>query len=490
MTDKPFTPRPAFDAARTPIEPDVFAAMMAGLGPFESAVHLAVGVSGGADSMALVLLCDEWARARGGRVSALIVEHGLRADSALEAAGVKRRLGERGIEAHILPWQGTKPLSGIQAAARTARFGLLTGWARKAGVLHLLLGHHRDDQAETFLMRLDAKSGVDGLSAMSAIVERDGVRVLRPFLSVPKGQLIATVTQRKTRWIEDPSNKNRSYTRVRVRDALESTNNAIGETGLGVGQIAGFARQMAPLRMEQEKKTWGLLGRAAALSPQGFAVLDADVLKEADRAVRFRALHGVLRCIGGREHGPKLEKTERLLDHMLGDRPVSGRTLGGCGVFSSDKKEKEKGSLGHFIICRERRSQPKAQAVFPDGSVYWDGRFSIDFTKLPQTQLEKDSDVMAPSSTGPFWIAPLGQEGWQEIVVAGAFLKGHGRPFIPAQVRFGLPALWDGAGVVEAPHLDYRRVNHKRDAGLPLVSIEKILFRPRHSLSGTGFCLA
>ena len=483
MTDKPFTPRPAFDAARTPIEPDVFAAMMAGLGPFESAPHLAVGVSGGADSMALVLLCDEWARARGGRVSALIVEHGLRADSKLEATGVKSRLGERGIEAHILPWQGNKPQSGIQAAARTARFRLLTGWARKAGVLHLFLGHHRDDQAETFLMRLDAKSGVDGLSAMSAIVERDGVRVLRPFLSVPKVQLIATVTKRKTRWIEDPSNKNRSYARVRVRDALESTNDAIGDPGLGAGKIAGFARQMAPLRMEQEKKTWALLGRAVRLCAEGFAVLDADGLKEAAPALSFRVLHRVLRCIGGREHGPRLDKTERLLDHILGDHPVAGRTLGGCGVFSSDKKEKEKGRLGHFIICRERRSEPKLQAAFPDGSVYWDGRFSIDFTK----QLENE---MTPSSAGPFWIAPLGREGWQEIVAVDESLKAQARPPLPALVRLGLPTLWDGAGVVEVPHLDYRRVNHKRDMGLPLVSIEKILFRPRHSLSGTGFCLA
>jgi len=154
-----------------------FYALMDRLGGFETYPTIAVAVSGGADSMALVILADRWARQRRGKVVALTVDHGLRAGSRAEAQESHRRLSSRGIECRLLVWRGDKPRTGIQAAARDARYRLMAQWCRRHGVLHLLVAHHREDQAETVLHRLARASGVDGLAGMAVIHELPDIRV-------------------------------------------------------------------------------------------------------------------------------------------------------------------------------------------------------------------------------------------------------------------------------------------------------------------------
>ena len=142
-----------------PVGDEEFAALLLPFAPFEPSPHLAIAVSGGADSMALALLADRWARMRGGRVTALTVDHGLRAEAAAEAAQVARWLAERGIAAMTLAGVAPLPRRDIQAQARALRYRLLEGWCAEAGVLHLLIAHHQEDQAETLLLRLGRGSG-------------------------------------------------------------------------------------------------------------------------------------------------------------------------------------------------------------------------------------------------------------------------------------------------------------------------------------------
>ena len=122
-----------------------FAQAMAAFDPFEAKPRLAVAVSGGADSLALTLLADRWAKARGGEVLALTVDHGLRDAAAGEARQVAKWLRARQVPHRVLRWQGRKPKTGIQAAARDVRYGLLMERCGKEGILHLLLAHHRED---------------------------------------------------------------------------------------------------------------------------------------------------------------------------------------------------------------------------------------------------------------------------------------------------------------------------------------------------------
>ncbi|MBT6442573.1 MAG: tRNA lysidine(34) synthetase TilS, partial [Alphaproteobacteria bacterium] len=142
---------------------------MTPLGPFEPAAHLAVGVSGGSDSLALLLLADRWVRQRGGSVMALTVDHRLRPQSAAEAGLVRSWLAARDIEHRVLTWREPHSVGGVQAAARAARLRLLGDWCRRKGVLHLMLAHQLEDQAETLLERLSGGSGVDGLAGMPQV---------------------------------------------------------------------------------------------------------------------------------------------------------------------------------------------------------------------------------------------------------------------------------------------------------------------------------
>ncbi|EKN00048.1 tRNA lysidine(34) synthetase TilS, partial [Acidocella sp. MX-AZ02] len=190
---------------------EVFAAALSRLLP-HSTPRLALGVSGGADSTALVLLADEYCRPRGGAVLALILDHGLRAGSAAEAQLTASRLAQRGIAAKIITL-ALAPGPGLQARAREARHAALAEAARQAGFLYLALGHHAADQRETVAMR--AARGEGGVEGMAAWTARRDVVLLRPLLRTEPEHLRAYLTDQGMGWVEDPSNLSRRFERVR-----------------------------------------------------------------------------------------------------------------------------------------------------------------------------------------------------------------------------------------------------------------------------------
>ncbi|WP_158044976.1 tRNA lysidine(34) synthetase TilS [Skermanella pratensis] len=194
-----------------------FPGLMDRLGPFEPRPRVAVGVSGGPDSLALCLLLKAWADRSGGSLLALTVDHGLRHNAAEEAVQVGSWLAARGIAHDVLRWEGSKPASGIQAAARDARQRLLADRCRSEGILHLVLAHHLEDQAETTLLRFAKGSGPDGLAGMSPLRETGAVRILRPLLGMPRARLKAVLEAAGQPWVEDPSNRSAAFARVRLR---------------------------------------------------------------------------------------------------------------------------------------------------------------------------------------------------------------------------------------------------------------------------------
>ncbi|MGB1548602.1 MAG: tRNA lysidine(34) synthetase TilS, partial [Alphaproteobacteria bacterium] len=242
---------------------------MAAFGPFEAKPHLAVAVSGGTDSLALTLLAAEWAKARGGVVLALTVDHGLRREAAAEARQVGKWLRAQRIPHRILRWEGKKPKTGIQEAAREARYGLLTERCRKEGILHLLLAHHQEDQAETFLFRMMRGSGIEGLAAMPRLAEREDLRLLRPLLEIPKARLRATLEAAGQDWIEDPSNADRAFARVRLREAFP----ALAGKGVTAERVHKMTQHLARVRAELDGTTALLLAAGATLYPEGHARL-------------------------------------------------------------------------------------------------------------------------------------------------------------------------------------------------------------------------
>ncbi len=166
---------------------------MQAAGPFPAAPRIAVALSGGPDSMTLTSLARGWVAERSGTLTALTVDHGLRPESAAEARQIAAWCADADVAHETLVWRGTKPRKGIQAAARDARYGLLSDWCRRNGCTELLVGHTENDQAETFLLRMNRGSGVDGLAAMPLVAYRDGLRLIRPLLTVSRARIAATV---------------------------------------------------------------------------------------------------------------------------------------------------------------------------------------------------------------------------------------------------------------------------------------------------------
>jgi len=176
---------------------------------------LGVAISGGGDSTALLLLLHAARRA----VLAVTVDHGLRPESAAEAAAVGALCAARGIPHDTLVWAEGPESGNLQARARQARRRLIADWARGRGIGDVALGHTLDDQAETVLLRLARGSGVDGLAAMAAVAEGDGVRWHRPLLGIGRGALRDWLRGEGVAWIDDPSNEDPRFDRVRVRAA-------------------------------------------------------------------------------------------------------------------------------------------------------------------------------------------------------------------------------------------------------------------------------
>jgi tRNA(Ile)-lysidine synthase len=205
---------------------------------WKKAPALVLAVSGGPDSIALMWLLARWRNAlsRGPRLLAVTVDHGLRPEAAREARDVKRLARTLGVTHRTMRWTGAKPKSGIPAAARAARYRLLASAARNSGASHVLTAHTRDDQAETLLMRLLRGSGIGGLAAMARESERDGVFIARPFLNISKARLIATLEKAGIGFADDPTNRDTSFTRPRIRKVIE-----------GLAVEGGDARNLARL---------------------------------------------------------------------------------------------------------------------------------------------------------------------------------------------------------------------------------------------------
>jgi len=189
---------------------------MAGLGPFEPGPRIAAAVSGGADSMALALLADHWVRQTGGSLLALVVDHGLRPESGEEAAVTVSRLDALGIAAKLLTITGLARGPALAERARAARFAVLARACGETGILHLLLGHHAADQAETVLIRALGGSGTAGLAAMAPLVETRTTRLLRPLLGISPVALRQFLAQAGVGWVEDPSNVDMHELRPRL----------------------------------------------------------------------------------------------------------------------------------------------------------------------------------------------------------------------------------------------------------------------------------
>ena len=436
-----------------PVTDAEFAQAMARLGPFEPAPTLAVAVSGGADSLALTLLADHWVQARGGSITALTVDHRLRANSSIEAATVGEILQARGIAQEILVWHGPYPTQDLQAAAREARYRLLGEWCRGRGVLHLLTAHHQDDQAETLLLRLARGSGLAGLAGMAALVEDGHWRLLRPLLDLPAARLRATLRSIGQDWIEDPSNRNPVFARARLR----AQGAALAEAGLSAPRLAETCRHLARARIALEQLTERVLAEAVLLHPAGFALVDPAPLAAAGDEIGLRALAALVATIGAEAYPPRFERLERLAGPFLAGNLRGGRTLGGCRILPY---------RGGVLIQRELVATAAPAELPAQGELLWDNRFLAWYR------------AGAAATVPGLRIGALGVEGAASMRAIAPPGAAH---HLPGIVRPSLPAFWQDGTLLAVPHLGWRRPGVE-----PGVEVR---LRPARPLSGSGFTI-
>ncbi|WP_437436505.1 tRNA lysidine(34) synthetase TilS [Ruegeria arenilitoris] len=369
--------------------------------------RLGVAVSGGSDSTALLRLLSKIAPTKGIELFAATVDHGLRKESADEAALVGEFAQRWGVPHTILKWQGWDGSGNLQDQARRARYGLLLQWAQERGLGAIALGHNADDQAETVLMRLARAAGVSGLSAMAAVRREGDIDILRPLLSVTRTQLRDYLNTEGIDWIDDPSNQDPRFDRIKVREALTQ----LDEIGLTAETLTRVAENLARAREALQQYTQDS-ARKVVHEIDGVLCLDQDDFQSLPDEIRRRIIVAAVGWIAGQGYPPRQTAIDQTMKAISAGKSA---TLGGCLLTPEGKK---------IWISRELRAVRDQVA---DPGDLWDNRWIVTG---PQ---DAGAEIRALGEEG---VAQL--ENWRDL----------GRP---KATLLSSPAVWSGDTILSAP---------------------------------------
>ena len=370
-----------------------------------------VAVSGGSDSVATLLLIQEWAKDAGREIVAATVDHGLRAESGAEAEWVAALCQRIGIGHTTLPLTGR--LGGnVQKSARDARYRELADWGVQQGCAAIALGHTADDLAETFLQRLTRGSGVDGLAAMQAWFERNGVYWIRPVLDTEREDLRAYLLARSQNWLDDPSNLDPRYDRVRIRQAMAQ----LEKLGLTRPRIVDTANAMRRASQSLRRIALKTARQIISTNRLGEVRIDRETIFAEEDEITFRLVSAALQWVSGAEYRPRFKA---LADNAAGLRMGDDFTLHGCLVRVE----------GDCIVIR--REPGAVEASKHAEACLWDNRWVIE-----------------PKSTEPgdLTLAALGENGLKQ-------LENWRETGFVREALLTLPAIWNRDELLEVPLL-------------------------------------
>lgn len=326
--------------------------------------RLGVAVSGGSDSMALLVLLH---RLWPDRLHAVTVDHGLRAEAAAEAAEVERHCTSVGIPHVTLHWRDAAGRGNLQDNARRARYGLMAHWALAQGIEQIALGHTQDDQAETVLMQIARRAGVDGLAAMPVRSVRNGITWHRPLLTVARADLRAFLRCEGIGWVDDPGNEDDRFERVKARRALAH----LAPLGIDAAALAAVAGNMGRSRTALDAAT-AALGCDIARTEAGSVVIDRAALATAAPELVRRLLAQALRWVGGGAYAPRQSAQAIVEAAISAGQPA---TLHGCLVM-----------IGADTVRVAREPAAVATLVTPTDRI-WDRRWRLDGPHAPDLRL-------------------------------------------------------------------------------------------------------
>ncbi|MEP5632610.1 MAG: tRNA lysidine(34) synthetase TilS [Tateyamaria sp.] len=370
--------------------------------------RLGVAVSGGGDSIALLCVLAQFAKDHKIELHVITIDHGLRPETKDEITLVTDLCAAWDLPHHVEYWTGWEGAGNLQAAAREARYALMADWAYGNQITHVALGHTADDQAETFLMRLARGAGVDGLSSMQSRRVQHGITWVRPFLRVERSALRTFLRASRVDWSEDPSNENRDFERVRVRDALT----VLGTLGVQTDTLVDVAENMSRAREALDWQTF-LSARDSATLSHGAVAIDLRKFRMLPAEISRRLLVHAITWIAQNDYPPRRDAVAQALGAVRASR---GATLAGCQIIV------EKNVIW---VIRELITLTDVTCEVGD---MWDDRWLIT-----GPEDDPDLEVRALGFKG------LGQiENWRELGVPRAALA-------------VTPAVWYDGGIVAAP---------------------------------------
>jgi tRNA(Ile)-lysidine synthase len=390
---------------------------------------LALAVSGGSDSVALMVLFADWLRQLGENAAqhtVITVDHRLRPSSGAEARMVTTHATGLGFRHAVLDWHGPKPQAGLQAAAREARYQLMARYLAAHGMTTLLVAHTQEDQAETLMMRLARGSGLDGLAAMAPSRHfglREGcreLRIVRPLLSVSKTRLRATLRERGVAWIEDPSNAQAAFERTRWRAALGD----LQALGLSRQRLALSARRLQRARAALEAITDDYCAEECGLvrtNPVGGFSIDRQRLSQAPEEIALRLIGRCIGAAGGLPEPVPLAGLEPIVSGVWESKADGAWTLARAQI---------KAAGATVEIEREPGRLPLPVLDIAAGSkLVWDGRFTLE---------------VAPGWEGPLKVRALGPPGLAEL----RRLRGANKA---SSALLLTPSFWRGEELLAVP---------------------------------------
>lgn len=396
--------------------------------------RVVLAVSGGSDSMALMVLVARWVKA--GRVpDGLVIEvatvdHGLRPQSAREADWVAERARALGFQHTTLVWSGEKPRSSVQEEARAARYALLTAHGQSGATpTAIVTAHTADDQAETLIMRLGRGSGLDGLASMAParpLMPDGSVALVRPLLGLSNTALRGLLTRVGGVWLEDPSNECGDFERVRLRAADEH----LDALGLSNSKLALSARRLFRARQALDAMTQDKLSRFVELHEGSYASLARGAWAAEPSELRVRMLVRLLDAFGGMARPAQLSQVETLEAVLVEGRPLA-QTLGGCMVSQG---------WTTLRLYREPGRQEIADvALEPGREIVWDRRFRVGYRPAAEDEEEGPSVVQ---------VRPLGLAAYATLRDG---IAAADRP--PARAAATLPSFWSEGRLLAVPTL-------------------------------------
>ena len=289
----------------------------------------AIGVSGGADSLALTFLAKCFSTINKIDIKYYIVDHRLRRASSSEAKKVQEVLKKYDIKTKILSWIGKKPTSNIQSLARSKRYALLTNQCKKDGVQNLLLGHHVDDLYENFIIRLLRGSGLKGLTSFSVRSElrNNNINIIRPLINSTKSELIYISRKVFDFFINDPSNDNENFKRIKIRNLIKK----LEKEGLDKKKL-----KLTIENLQDSNQTIvfyvkaNLHNNAIYLKDKNQYILNKFFFNQSHE-VTFRSFSNVLKMIGKKYYSPRGKSIESLIVKIKSNK-ISKLTLAGCYI--------------------------------------------------------------------------------------------------------------------------------------------------------------